>query len=112
MDDDPAVRDSLALIISLGGFRVSCYTSGTAFLEANIADPPDCLVVDMHMPHLDGIELVQVLRTTNAELPVVLVSGKLNATIREQGATVGIKHFLKKPFSGLVLLDILRELTK
>ncbi len=111
VDDDAAVRDSLSLLLSIAGFSVSTYESGARFLASLEDCTTNVLVVDMHMPGLSGVELTEQLRSRGCTIPVILISGNLDTATRDQGVRVGISRFLKKPFSGTLLIETIREIS-
>lgn len=109
VDDDAAVRDSLSLLLSIAGHRVCTYQSGADFLAGLETCTANILVVDMHMPRMNGIELVQQLRSCGSTLPVILISGNLDAATQDQAEQVGICRFLKKPFPGSLLIETIGD---
>lgn len=99
VDDEPLVRTHLRRLLSLRGFTVFDAPDGRAGLEAVERDQPDLLLLDLHMPHMDGAEMVGQLRAAGNTVPVVLCSGNLDLAI-ERGLTSGlVQSVLQKPFS-------------
>lgn len=109
VDDDAAVRAALKFALEFEGFRVLLYDGPQAVLAD--ADLPDhaCLVIDYHMPGIDGIELVQRLRDRNIRLPVVLISGRVNDRLRRLAANSGLQRVLEKPLSDTALVENIRD---
>jgi FixJ family two-component response regulator len=98
IDDDDAVRDSMRLMLEVEGFVVRTYASAVAFLrEAHLAGNP-CLIVDMHMPGISGVALLDQLRRNGINVPAIVMTGMANKRIRR--AVEQVKSIiLEKPFS-------------
>ena len=79
VDDDPSVLDSLSMLISSVGLRVRTYPSATSFLRAYAPSMPGCLVTDIRMPGITGIELVELLDEERLKLPVIMMTGHIEA---------------------------------
>jgi two-component system, LuxR family, response regulator FixJ len=108
VDDDDAVRDSLCVMLTLAGLQVTSCRSGAALLQHLKQVTPDCLVLDVHMPRMTGLELVERLNKDGYDIPVILISGNLDATTEAQARRLGVVHLLKKPFSGATLIKIVK----
>jgi len=104
VDDDLAVRDSLGLLIEQEGYAVECYASAEAFLDAELADGPGCLVLDLRMPGMDGIRLQDELRRRSLDLPIVFLSGHGDIPTSVRAIKAGAVDFLTKPVTGDALL--------
>lgn len=111
MDDDEAVRDSLSVMLSLAGFEVFTCKSGAELLTVIVDKAPGCLVADVHMPAMSGLELVAHLNALGVAVPVVLISGNMDSATEAQARSLGVMHVLRKPFSGAGLIDIVTGLT-
>jgi FixJ family two-component response regulator len=98
IDDDDAVRDSMGLMLEVEGFVVRTYASAVAFLrEAHLAGNP-CLIVDMHMPGISGVALLDQLRRNGINVPAIVMTGMANKRIRR--AVEQVKSIiLEKPCS-------------
>jgi two-component system, LuxR family, response regulator FixJ len=106
VDDDVWVCDSLSVLLETFGFAVLTYTSGATFLNDSRRLAAKCLIIDQHMPGLDGLDVVGELRRNGVSLPAILITGRLDlATARRAGA-LGVRAILEKPFpvAGLVEL--------
>ena len=109
VDDDPAVRNSLKFSLEIEGFAVDVYASAGELLKEKDLSHLICLVVDQHMPGLNGLELVAKLHAQQNAVPVILITTHPSNTLvaRAQEAQVSI---VEKPLLGNVLVDRIREL--
>ena len=105
VDDDEAVRDSLAVFLEACGFAVVGFASALAFLTAADAANFLCLLVDMHMPGMTGIELIEMLRSRGDGTPAILITAAADPLLRAQGEKLSGFAFLDKPVDGDKLLD-------
>ena len=99
VEDDEAVRASLVALLELGGWHISEYPSGDLFLADIAARPPGCVLLDMRMPGLDGIEVLERLSLGPLVLPVVVMTGHPDPTLAAAALHRGAIEFLEKPFS-------------
>ncbi|HEY0044525.1 MAG TPA: response regulator [Allosphingosinicella sp.] len=99
VEDDEAVRASLVALLELGGWHISEYASGDLFLADIAALPPGCVLLDMRMPGLDGIEVLERLPGGLMVLPVVVMTGHPDPTLAAAALHRGAIEFLEKPFS-------------
>ena len=108
VDDDGAVRDSLQLLLESHGFEAQAYDSGPAFFASG---PPDfdCLVVDLHMPEMSGLELVETLRVRGNGLPVVIATGRMDALLAKRVRQAEVIAVLPKPFADAELLALIQR---
>jgi FixJ family two-component response regulator len=104
IDDDAAVRDSLRMLLEAEGFLVLEFASGAEFLRAGRLDGSSCLLLDMHMPGLSGVELLERIRADHPLTPVVVMTARPGAAIAKAAASAGAP-LLEKPFRGRELLD-------
>lgn len=105
VDDDEAVRGSLELFLSLKGMQVFAYESGKELLEKRLAIPPHLFILDIHMPDMDGFELMRELRLRAVAAPVILMSGLGDQQIAARAETLGVAAFFNKPIDPKVLLE-------
>ena len=105
IDDDEPVRDSVALLLEARALAVQGFASGPEFLEAAASLAPGCIVTDMRMPMMDGIELLRRLRERNLHLPVIVMTAHGEVSLAVQALKAGAADFIEKPFSGEVLID-------
>jgi FixJ family two-component response regulator len=114
VDDDDAVRDSLAVLLEPEGFTVRQFSSVDSFLEVLEEDPPGdggraCLLLDLHMPGKGGQELLDILGRRESRLPVVVMTGNTDEKTRAQALLKGAVAFLEKPVDADRLIDTLRD---
>ena len=109
VDDDAAIRTSLHRLITSVGFRVEVFASTRAFLDAPRPDAPACLVLDVRLPGLSGLDLQRQLAETDAELPIVFVTGHGDIPMSVRAMKAGAVEFLTKPFRPQALLDAVRS---
>ena len=108
IDDDAAMQDSLAFLLDVNGFRPQVYESADAFLGAIGTDASNCIVSDIRMPGLNGIELVRKLKSQGASCPVILITGHGDVALAVEAMKAGAADFIEKPFDDDALLDAIR----
>jgi FixJ family two-component response regulator len=109
LDDDIAVRNSLKFLLETEGFHVRSYGSPAELLNDPSGAPFHCLVVDFHMPEMNGLDVVAKLRRQNGPTRAILVTAHPDAAIRERAAALGVPIVLK-PFRDNELVDCIREI--
>lgn len=109
VDDDAAVRDALSLLISLKGLRTAVFASAESFLQTYSPDWRGCLLTDLQMPGMHGLELQAVLVQRKVELPVVVLTAYGDVTTARTALKNGAADFLEKPVDDDVLIDVLRN---
>lgn len=112
VDDDDAVRDSLAVFLEACGYAVVGFASALALLDAGEIANYLCLFVDMHMPGMSGLELLEVLRHRGIETPAWLITAAGDAGLRAQAAKLANVGFMEKPVEGDTLLDAIDGLAR
>jgi two-component system, LuxR family, response regulator FixJ len=108
IDDDDALRDSLRFLLTSAKFDVETYESATAFLAAMPQIKGGCIITDVRMPGLSGIELLRRLKTLSIDLPVIIMTGHGNVALAVDAMKVGAIEFIEKPFDDVVLLKAVR----
>ncbi len=109
VDDDPAMRDSLGFLIGSVGRRAETYASAEDFLAAYSNERPGCIVLDVRMPGLSGLELMEKLNEDRFAPPVVLVTGHGDIPMAVRALKAGAFDFIEKPFSDQVLLERIQQ---
>lgn len=107
VDDDPSVRDSLSLLLSLKGLRTRVYASAESLLATYEPDWRGCILTDLKMPGLTGIELQHALAERGSGLPVVVLTAHGDVATTRQALKAGAFDFLEKPVDDDILLDVL-----
>jgi FixJ family two-component response regulator len=111
VDDDQAVRQSLRALLELYDFKVEDFGSGEVFLNSYADDGQSCAVLDIHMPGLSGMDVLQHLRETDhSQLPVILMTGRDNRELRDQAGALGASCYLEKPVDIDRLLEVVAGL--
>lgn len=105
VDDEEAVRNSLAFLLSGAGFAVRTHESATQFLAIAPDITNGCLITDLRMPDMDGIELLRRLRAADALLPTIVVTGHGDVQMAVEAMKNGAIDFIEKPFSDDVLIE-------
>jgi FixJ family two-component response regulator len=109
VDDDPSVRKSLTRLIEAAGYTVEAFASAREFLDAAPASGPCCLVLDIRMPGITGLDLQQTLAQAVHRIPVVFITGHGDIPTTVQAMKAGAIDFLTKPFAAGDLLDAIRH---
>ena len=107
VDDDESVRESLPDLLSEFGFAARAFASAEEFLSSEIVGRTKCLILDVAMPGMTGLDLQQELRRRGHEIPIIFITAQRDETIREQALKQGAVKFLYKPFSDTSLLEAL-----
>ena len=109
VDDDISVRESLELLIRCGGWRPETFASAQDFLDRPRALVPSCLVLDVSLPGLDGLELQKRVAVERSDMPIIFLTGHRDVPMTVQAMKAGALEFLTKPFSDEVLLNAIRN---
>jgi FixJ family two-component response regulator len=112
VDDDASVREGLGSLIRSAGLRVETFASAQEFLARPRADVPSCLVLDVRLPGLSGLDLQKRLAEVNIEIPIVFITGHGDVPTSVQAMKAGAVEFLTKPFADRDLLDALQQAIK
>lgn len=104
VDDEEAVRKALRRLFRSAGIEVETFAAGRDFLDSMKSRVPDCLLLDLHLPGLTGLEVLQHLRDARSPLPVIVITGKDEPGDREQVLAKGAAEYLLKPLDDQVLL--------
>ena len=105
VDDDESVRHALASLLRSAGFLIAAFASAEAFLAVENRRPIACLVLDCHMPGMQGLELQEQLAATGDPTPIIFLTAHGNEAARAQALAGGAIAYLSKPFDAGALLD-------
>ena len=109
VDDDDAVRESAAILLESAGYDVATHASGIVFIESLAGIAPGCLLLDIHMPGMTGLEVQAELKTRGIDWPVIVLTGQGDVGIAVQAMKNGAFEFLEKPYKNEVLLETLSD---
>src|SRR5262245_36304193 len=105
IDDDTSFRNSIELLIHSAGFKTRAFGAADEFLASRMPDAPACLVLDVHMPGLSGLELQQELGQRGIFAPIIFITGQANIPMTVRAMKAGAVEFLSKPFRDEDLLN-------
>jgi two-component system, LuxR family, response regulator FixJ len=108
IDDDDAVRDSLAFLLESAGFRAVTHESAVVFLNAHPGHAFGCVITDIRMPEMSGLELVQKLNESGAAYPVIVITGHGDVPLAVEAMKGGVVDFIEKPFEDELILSAVR----
>jgi RNA polymerase sigma factor (sigma-70 family) len=109
VDDDPAVRDALGLLLGIRGYRSAMFASGEAFLQAWQPHWSGCLLIDIRMSGMDGLTLQRELGKAGCSIPVIIISGHGDVALARQAFKAHASDFLEKPFDDAKLMAAIDE---
>ena len=109
VDDDASIRDALSLLLSLRGLRAQLFASAEDFLSVYQPEWRGCLLTDLRMPGLSGIELIDALKDRHVSLPVILLTAHGDVATTRTALRGGAFDFLEKPIDEDILLEVLRN---
>ena len=109
IDDDPSFRRSTEMLIGSAGFRVQTFSSAEEFLRSRRPDVPACLLLDVRLPHLSGLDLQRELTKAGVQIPIIFITGHGDIPMTVQAMKAGAIEFLTKPFREQDLLDGIRR---
>ncbi len=105
VDDDPSIRQSAQMMLESVGFKVKTFISGQDFLKAKIREDLGCLILDVRMPGISGLDLQDKLASANTALPIIFITGHGTVPMSVRAMKSGAVDFLQKPFEEQELLD-------
>ena len=108
VDDDISVRESLELMIKFAGWQPETFASAKDFLQRAPTTTPSCLVLDVSLPDLNGLELQKLIGNERADMPIIFITGHGDVPMTVQAMKAGAVEFLTKPFDDEVLLTAIR----
>jgi len=105
VDDDPVIRRALEFLLTAVGYRVVLCADGHEFLDRFVPGLPGCLVLDVRMPGMSGLELQTLLQRRAVQLPTIMISGNVGTSHGEDAVSAGAVAMIAKPFDNHVLLE-------
>ena len=105
VDDEEPVRKALKRLLRASGLEAETYASGKDFLAANALRAPDCVILDLHMPGMSGLQVLQELKAARSALPAVVITAYDEPATREQCLAAGAAAYLRKPLDERLLLN-------
>jgi FixJ family two-component response regulator len=112
VDDDVSVRESLEALISFAGWQPETFASAEEFLARPCALAPSCMVLDVSLPDLNGLELQKLIATDRIDIPIIFITGHGDVPMTVQAMKAGAVEFLTKPFDDELLLTAIRHAIK
>jgi two-component system response regulator FixJ len=109
VDDDEAIRRSAGFMLKTSGYQVNSYVSGVELLKEGKELAPGCILLDVRMPEMDGLEVQQALKDRGIGYPVVVMTGHGDVDVAVQAMKAGAIDFIEKPFEKAVLLSAIEE---
>ena len=109
VDDDPAVRDTLSMVLTSGGYQVICFADGAALLAVARSRTPAAILLDVHIPGKSGLDILKELHGEDYPAPIFMISGKGDIAMAVSAIKSGALDFIEKPFRGSELVARLNE---
>src|SRR6266699_2590954 len=109
VDDDPAVRETLSVVLSAGGYEVICFADGAALLAVARSRAPAAILLDVHIPGKSGLDILRELHGEDYPAPIFMISGKGDINMAVSAIKSGALDFIEKPFRGSDLVARLNE---
>jgi FixJ family two-component response regulator len=108
IDDDRNVRDGYMMLLKSAGFKCSSFESAEEFLKNYNAGENDLLILDIHLPGMNGCSLLELIRENNMHLPVIIITAYDEQATRTSAKNYGAIAYLRKPVDGTALIDVIR----
>lgn len=108
IDDDEAVRDSLAIMLETRGFDVTTYATAQAFLSQAERGLAGCVITDIQMPEMNGLQLLRAFNARNMHIPVLVVTARASRTLAQEALAQGARAVIEKPFAPEFLVEAVR----
>jgi len=109
VDDDEGMREAIETLLEVGGFETASFASAEALLASDAIDGARCIVSDIKLPSMSGLDLVAALRSRGLTLPVIVITAHDAPAVREDAMRRGAAAYLAKPFSGSALLEAIER---
>jgi FixJ family two-component response regulator len=112
IDDDDSVRESLRRLMRSVGFAVNVFASAEEFLDSDRLRNTDCLILDVRLPGMSGLELQRHLKTGHSEIPIIFITSYEDGEVRARALNAGAVHYFLKPFNDEDLLDAIEAVKR
>jgi FixJ family two-component response regulator len=109
VDDDPAVRDTLSLVLAAGGYQVICFADGAALLAVARSRTPACILLDVHIPGKSGLDILNELHGEDYPAPIFMISGQGDIAMAVRAIKNGALDFIEKPFRSREIVERLND---
>ena len=109
VDDEPAVRDTLSVVLSTAGYKVICFADGAALLAVARSRTPACILLDVHIPGKSGLDILRELHGEDYPAPIFMISGQGDIQMAVSAIKNGALDFIEKPFRGNEIVSRLNE---
>src|ERR1700694_4437953 len=109
VDDDPAIRETLSVVLSAGGYQVICFADGAALLAVARTRTPSCILLDVHIPGKSGLDILKELHGEDYPAPIFMISGQGDIAMAVSAIKNGALDFIEKPFRGSEIVARLDE---
>src|SRR6476659_9161376 len=109
VDDDPAVRDTLSMVLTAAGYQVICFADGAALLSVARSRTPACILLDVHIPGKSGLDILKELHGEDYPAPIFMISGQGDISMAVSAIKNGALAFIEKPFRGSEIVARLDE---
>lgn len=109
VDDEDSVRESAEMLLTVAGYQVEAFSSGTQFLERLDTAEPGCVLLDIHMPGLSGLEVQRIMQERGCDYPVIILTGQGDVGMAVQAMKSGAADFLEKPYRNETLLATVKD---
>src|SRR5512144_2657796 len=100
VDDDPAIRETLSMVLTAGGYQVICFADGAALLAIARTRTPACILLDVHIPGKSGLDILKELQGEDYPAPIFMISGQGDIAMAVSAIKNGAMDFIEKPFRG------------
>lgn len=112
VDDEEAIRRSMLRLLRSAGIDALAFSGGASFLAALAVVRPACVILDVNMPDMSGLEVCERLSAARHDIPVVLMTGQDSVEMRTVANAAGVAHYLTKPVDGALLLAVIVNVAK
>ena len=109
VDDEESIRKALVRLLRLAEFKAVAFTSASDLLESLAVRTPDCVILDLHMPGMTGVELLRRFATLERAPPVIVITANDESRTREECVALGVSSYLRKPIDRTALMESVRS---